>query len=179
MATNKKMEITTSSEELEFLIQSNAIENVHDNVSLRNAIEAWEYLLTFDKMNPQLVKQVHKILMRDSDLEREYIGKYRKCAVQIGGRLGMDWKELPEAMSEWCKQMNIAYPKDSLGARESMMKVMHVRYEKIHPFADGNGRTGRMFMNWQRLKLLDLPLLTIHVGKEQQNYYSWFTEKII
>lgn len=54
-----------------------------------------------------------------------------------------------------------------------MMKNHHVEYEIIHPFVDGNGRTGRMFMNWERLKG-GLPILVIHEGEEQQEYYKWF-----
>ena len=53
-------------------------------------------------------------------------------------------------------------------------KASHIAYERIHPFIDGNGRTGRMFMNWQRLKA-GLPILVIK-EKEKQEYYKWFNE---
>jgi len=49
---------------------------------------------------------------------------------------------------------------------------MHINFEKIHPFIDGNGRIGRMLLNWQRVKL-GLPVLVIKES-EKQEYYKWF-----
>jgi hypothetical protein len=52
-------------------------------------------------------------------------------------------------------------------------KKAHVAFETIHPFVDGNGRIGRILMNWQRLQE-GLPILIIHEGPEQMEYYKWF-----
>ena len=51
----------------------------------------------------------------------------------------------------------------------------HIVFEQMHPFADGNGRTGRILMNIQMLNQ-EYPLLIIHEGKEQQEYYKWFNK---
>ena len=56
---------------------------------------------------------------------------------------------------------------------EETIEQDHIWFEKIHPFEDGNGRTGRILMNIQRLNA-GLPLLIIHEGKEQMEYYKWF-----
>jgi Fic family protein len=47
---------------------------------------------------------------------------------------------------------------------------MHHEFECAHPFVDGNGRTGRLFLNAVRLNA-GLPWLTIRPGDEQHEYY--------
>ena len=48
---------------------------------------------------------------------------------------------------------------------------VHDWYETIHPFVDGNGRTGRLILNSMRLRY-GLPWLVVHQGHEQQRYYE-------
>ncbi len=160
-------------EVMHFLSQSNAIEDVWGQEMLIQAYEAWEYIMTKDNLNPDVVRKVHKILMLCSDLEPNEIGYYRECPVWIGGVEAPLFQRLPEKIKEWCKDMN-EIERGTDQAKEVWAKVLHIAYERIHPFVDGNGRTGRIFMNWHRIKKLGLPLLTIHTGKEQQEYYGWF-----
>ena len=46
----------------------------------------------------------------------------------------------------------------------------HAKFENIHPFADGNGRTGRLLMNYLLL-LLDYPPVIIH-EEDRRAYYG-------
>jgi len=48
---------------------------------------------------------------------------------------------------------------------------IHVEFENIHPFEDGNGRVGRILMNLQRI-FSGMSVLIIHEGTEQQEYYK-------
>ena len=154
----------------EFLRESNAIEGVYDQDSLNQATLAWKYLQERDDMTLELVKKVHKILMLNQKLEKHEIGNFRMVPVWIGGREAINSSDVSIAIEEWCEEMNDPL-KNPFPDDES--KTLHVDYEKIHPFIDGNGRTGRMFMNWWRIKN-NLPLLVIHEGKEQMEYYKWF-----
>lgn len=155
----------------EFLKESNAIEGVFDADSLEQAANAWYYLLAQKKIDLSVIKQTHKILMRDQPLPTYEKGNLRKVTVYIGGRQAMPSHELKEALLMWSFRMNKVWP--GRVDLETVSKELHVEYEKIHPFTDGNGRTGRMFMNWFRLKH-GLPLLIIHTGEEQYDYYGWF-----
>ena len=97
-------------------------------------------------------------------LEPRIAGACRTCDVYVGGKKCMNPKRIANELWKWCKYV----PNN-----EEDVKELHVRFEKIHPFEDGNGRTGRILMNWQRLKL-GMPILIIHEGKEQIDYYKWF-----
>lgn len=155
----------------EFLRESNAIEGVYDYKSLDQAQFAWEYLMTEKEINPHVVLKTHKILMLHQPLQPDEKGYFRRCPVYIGGREAMRWEKVRLAIEYWCEDMNMGFLENT--DMEQFSKDLHIKYEKIHPFVDGNGRTGRMFMNYWRLKN-GLPLLIIHEGKEQMEYYKWF-----
>ena len=61
---------------------------------------------------------------------------------------------------------------------EEYAKHVHVMFENVHPFEDGNGRTGRILYNLHRLKL-GLPIHIIMADwpkkdGQQRAYYEWF-----
>lgn len=165
----------------EFLRESNAIEGKHSDECLHWAKNAWEYLYERDadrEMSVAVVRDVHRALMQpresfdDIHLWPHWAGELRNGDVYIGGKPAMFAKHVIKNLEHWCMEMN--KPRDlQPPALEELSKQLHVEYEKIHPFFDGNGRTGRMFMNWWRLKQ-GLPLLIIHTGEEQWDYYQWF-----
>ena len=150
----------------EFLKENNAIEGVFDDDSLKQANIAWKYLMGQEEMNPGVMLKTHKILMLNQEYLKSYErGYFRKDKVYIGGKEALNWRKIEERIEILAMNMWL-YPKN--------WKHHHIEYEKIHPFVDGNGRTVRMFMNWQRVKQLKRPLLIIHTGKEQFEYYKWF-----
>lgn len=155
---------------IEFLRESNAIEGVYDEDSLVQAEVAWDYLMSHKKITPSVVLKTHKLLMLHQKLWPNEKGYFREVMVYVGGRPGMNPAVLASEIALWCDVMNAPAVK---GTKEPLSKNIHILYEKIHPFVDGNGRTGRMFMNWYRLKN-KMPLLVIHQGKEQRAYYEWF-----
>jgi Fic family protein len=161
-------------EVIEFLKESNAIESVYDEDSLKQAIYAWEYIIEQKQLTVHDVLRVHWILMKNQDLLPDEKGFFRRCAVFIGGKQGIHHHKIGKAIEEWIYNMNM---KDrgilNENSKDQVSKVLHVQYEKIHPFVDGNGRTGRIFMNWWRINN-GLPILVIHEGKEQWEYYKWF-----
>ena len=147
----------------QFLRESNAIEGVYDLVSFEQARIAWEYLSGQKEMTSGVVLKAHKILMLYSNLQPNEKGYFRRVGVSVGGRLGMDWSKIPEAMGNWCA--------NTMKSRWSAKKL-HVAFEKIHPFVDGNGRVGRILMNWTRLRKKQ-PILIIKES-EKKDYYEWF-----
>ena len=146
---------------IEFLEQSNFIEGVIDG--LDQAVYAWKYIIKEKKLSPSNIKKTHKILMLHQPLMPDQKGYFRKCQVWVGGKETIPYFKIPEQMKIWCNNVHFC-PKH--------WRLHHVDFERIHPFVDGNGRVGRILMNWQRLKK-GLDILIIK-EEEKQKYYSWF-----
>ena len=154
--------------DIEFLIENNAIEGVRDPVMLNQAKHAWLWLMEQEELTISVVLKLHKLLMlKDQTLRPNERGYLREVPVYVAGKEKLDHNFIHEFLDTWC------YTTNHLATVLNPI-ALHVAYEHIHPFVDGNGRTGRMLLNWTRLKLTDEPLLIIHEGEEQQKYYDWF-----
>ncbi len=158
-----------------FLKESNAIEGVYDDDSLKQAEYAWEFLETQLELSPQIILKTHKILMLHQPLLPDEKGYFRKIPVWVGGREGEPYSAIPSLISQWCVNANDVVINGKNEPREfieNLIKEHHIKYEQIHPFVDGNGRTGRMFLNWQRIKSGLEPMIILE--KEKHKYYEWF-----
>ena len=147
-----------------FLLESNAIEDVFDDDAFKQAKKAWKYLIKQNKLTPHNICKMHGIGSKNL-LEEQYSGTFRNHAVWIGGRMGRDWFLIPTLIENWCDIANKSKTWNEI-------RHDHIEYEKIHPFADYNGRSGRILMNWQRVKN-GLPIIIIYNDKKW-NYYDWF-----
>lgn len=150
----------------EFLRESNLIEREDSEIAYEDAYKAWRFLENFDKLTLDRILETHKILMER--LNPEIAGKLRTCTVRVGFHIAPRPEKVQGLLERWieiCGDAKI----------EGNIRKAHVEFEEVHPFEDGNGRTGRIIMNWQRIKA-KLPLLVIHAGAEQDLYYSWWTE---
>ena len=149
---------------LKFLQESNAIEGVYDADSLFQAFVAWEYLMKEKKLSIGAILKVHKILMlHQESLYEKDKGYFRNCDVRVGSRACSSHLKVHELMEKWIK----SYAPITVDAKKA-----HIAFEKIHPFVDGNGRTGRLLLLWQYVKL-ELPIKIIY-EKDRQEYYKWF-----
>lgn len=149
----------------EFIRESNKIEEVYDDDSFDQAKWAWKYLRKQKEMSRGVVLKAHKILMLHQGLKPDEKGYFRKVPVWVGRQEGIDHTAIRGAIDDLCIKMNQS-------STEEEIKQDHVSFEKIHGFCDGNGRLGRLLMNWQRLKA-GLPILVIK-SAERQKYYEWF-----
>lgn len=149
-----------------FLRESNAIEDVYDDMSSKDAFLAWRFISQFETINTQIVKHTHKILMKHQDIEPKYKGMWRDHAVYINNQK----KDLPpivldQQVSDLCKQM--------MSKKKQNPIELHVVFENIHPFIDGNGRIGRIIMNWHSLIKNDDDII-IFTREERDTYYKLF-----
>lgn len=147
--------------------ESNLIEKIDNKASDDICLVAWELLRKSPRIREHDIWLTQRIVtVLQDDLADRHRGHYRDIQIQIGGRLGMDPFIIQGATRNWINDMK--------NYRHLDPKMMHIRFEKIHPFADGNGRTGRMLMWWHEIKLGREPTLILNAKKHE--YYKWFTE---
>jgi fido (protein-threonine AMPylation protein) len=189
MTTTKNLEEVKV---IEFLKESNAIENEFRDIAFEDAKASWEFAIgnKLDKIDISFIKDIHKILC--CRINPKIAGKIREQPVYVGSYLKgyiecMDYTLIEKELEELCHKWNNFYKlyceklKDKEGKvitekKEKFVRDWHIKFERCHPYEDGNGRTGRILMNFQRLRL-GLPLLIIHRGSQQAEYYKWFKDK--
>lgn len=162
---NQRKTVEATSEVLEFLHESNLIESERSGLALLDAAKAWGYISKKKTLKVLDILTVHDLLMKN--LNPRIAGRIRNVSVWIGGKPGAN----PASVSYLLDDLVKIVPKNW-----KEIKRWHIDFEGIHPFEDSNGRTGRIIMNWQRKKN-GLPILIIHHGEEQSEYYQWFNEK--
>ena len=159
--------------ELDFLRESNNIEGVWDDLSLQQAILAWQYLINEENLSKVNILKTHRILMIYQPIGYDERGFFRKHNVRIGNRVCPTWQEVPLLFGGWLNDFRAVKDFSIMKNKEMLSRSLHVRFENCHPFADGNGRVGRIIMNWLRIKWLKLPILVIQEAKKQE-YHQWF-----
>jgi Fic family protein len=134
--------------------------------------EAFEYVIELaDKnapLNERTIKELHSIVLMN---DRENAGKYRSIPVRILGA-----KHTPPQPYLVPVQMEgLIADYEQIKANKHIIEAVaefHLRFESIHPFIDGNGRTGRLILN---LELIKAGLLPVNVKfTDRQRYYSCF-----
>lgn len=108
-------------------------------------------------------------IKRNNQIIRGFDGEYRTIPLRVGTQLETTYippsfELVPELMHRYVENVNF---NAAAGLDELIQKIAssHLQFERIHPFADGNGRTGRMILNQQ---LINHGLLPIAISKNSQ-----------
>lgn len=143
---------------------------------IRNAKLANELFLTSfgekRRMEETLVKEFQKLLTMNTYDARswqlgERPGEYKKHDYVTGREeIGAAPEDVQEEMAELMDELQDLMQEDALTAAA----YFHVKFENIHPFADGNGRTGRLAMNYLLVMLVHPPIV-VH-EEERKEYYA-------
>lgn len=136
--------------------------------------DAFEYIieLTDSKtaLSESIIKEIHSLVLM---ADRENKGVYRKVPVMI---MGTEHKPpQPYLVPKLMEQLIIDY--DELSQTADIIQavsLLHLKFESIHPFIDGNGRTGRLLLNFELMKKGFLPVNIKFADRTK--YYDCFDE---
>lgn len=151
---------------LDFIDESNKIENVYDYNEILQSKKAWDYLKIVAKeyIDLENILNAHKIIMHN--LNSRIAGKLRDISVRVGKRICPSPDIVYGLINEWLRK----YGKGISSAEKA--KEAHIEFEHIHPFEDGNGRVGRLIYLFQK-EQANLPFEIIY-EKDKDEYYKWF-----
>lgn len=143
---------------------------------IRNAKDANEFILSAfnDKrsLDEAFIMELHFRLTQNTyDTRRwqlgERPGEYKKHDYVTGkAEIGASAEDVREEMSELLEELQNAPREKAL----TVAAYFHAKFENIHPFADGNGRAGRLAMNYLLL-LNDHPPIIIH-EEDRKGYFD-------
>ena len=134
--------------------------------------EAFDFVsqLVKDKvpMSESVIKQIHYLVLADKKQDR---GVYRRVPVRI---MGAQHEPVQPYMIAPKMEQLLRWYEESSEHIITKLARFHIEFEEIHPFIDGNGRTGRLLVNLELMKA-GYPPIDIKF-KDRIAYYNAFDE---
>lgn len=133
--------------------------NIDDIMETINHFQCFDYMIECanNTLDEEFIKNVHKILKTntsDSRISWFNVGEYKSRRNMVGDMKTVPPEKVKDEMNklleEYWKKQNITL--------EDILDV-HVRFERIHPFQDGNGRVGRIIIFKECLKHNIVPFI--------------------
>ncbi len=157
--------------EVKKLLEKKDIPEDNDEVETVNVAEAVNYIRKFkEKLSVEFINKLHYLCFKKT---KSFAGKLRNVEVFIRNNEGKiyhigapikDVKKLIKELCEWYEKHKRKYPPLLLSA------LVHNQFEHIHPFQDGNGRVGRLLLNYVLLRH-KYPPINIRL-KDSKRYYE-------
>lgn len=143
-----------------------------DHLEVIGHKEAYFYVETLVKskalLSEKVIKDIHSIVLMDKPQDK---GVYRRVPVRIMGAVyepPQPWDipiQMEQLLSEYEGNKESFHPIEQVA-------LFHLKFEGIHPFIDGNGRTGRLLLNLELMKL-GYPAINVKFA-DRRKYYDCF-----
>ena len=140
-----------SHEQTRYIFETNTIGVTQEAVNVNDIVETVNHFRCIDlviehatdALSIDFIKELHKVLKTGtSDSRKDWfaVGDYKRLPNEVGGEETCPPEQVAERMEEMLA--------DYLNSKRQFEDILdlHVRFERIHPFQDGNGRVGRLIM---------------------------------
>ncbi|MDR2860901.1 MAG: Fic family protein, partial [Elusimicrobiota bacterium] len=164
-----------SEEQTRYIFETNTINtkanetaNIDDIIEAVNHFACFDFMLdTADKpLSENIIKDFHHILKSNtSDSKKDWfnVGDYKSKANMVGDSITTDPKYVQKEIADL---LSGYLDKETINLED--ICSFHYRFEKIHPFQDGNGRVGRIIMFKECLKNNIMPFI---IDEEHKSFY--------
>lgn len=137
----------------------NEVLNVDDVIETVNHFHCIDLVIDHadDILSEKFIKELHLTLKNGTSNSRKdwfAVGEYKKIPNEVGGMDTALPEEVADKMKTLLKEYNVIKEK----TLEDILDF-HVKFERIHPFQDGNGRVGRLIMFKECLKHNIVPFI--------------------
>lgn len=154
-----------------FIPKDNTAIKVDDLTEMKNHFRLFDYMIDIidDDLTKENIIEMNKILKRntsDEDNPRYNVGGFKIVPNKIG-LINVIETSHPDNVEEDMDKLLNWYRKIKEITLEDIIEF-HVRFERIHPFGDGNGRVGRIIMFKECLKNNIIPFIILDKDK---SYY--------
>lgn len=165
---------TLTLQETNLVLQGITIDQkpLKDHLEVVEYKEAFEYVELLAKEQKPLseyeILSVHSLVLADRKEDR---GQWRRVPVRIAGAATTPVQpyQIEPMIEALLADMNTVYNKLHIVEQAALF---HLRFESIHPFIDGNGRTGRLLMNLQLIQA-GYPPINVKFA-DRRRYYEAF-----
>ena len=157
-----------------YIFETNTIGISGENVRVDDIVETTNHFRCIDlvienalsALSEGFIKELHRVLKNgtsDSRLSWFAVGDYKKLPNEVGGRD----TTLPEDVAAEMKELISSYNSNKDKTFEEILDF-HYRFERIHPFQDGNGRVGRLILFKECLRNNIVPFI---IDEELKMFY--------
>ena len=148
-----------------YIFETNTIGVTNEAVNVDDIVEAVNHFRCIDhiighakeKLTENFIKQLHYMLKTGtSDSRKDWfaVGNYKRIPNEVGGNDTCPPEQVHRQIKELLREYN--------GKKQKTLEDIidfHVRFERIHPFQDGNGRVGRLILFKECLANNEVPFI--------------------